>query len=300
MKKYIALVGLSLIWGLSFVFIKYLVGSAGVWGTVFLRCSAGVLVLLPFLWSKRDDFKKQIPWKALAIVGVFNAGVPWGLIALSETQINSNTAAVLNAMTPICTAVIGFVFFSIVLKKQQWIGVLLGFVGVLVIMEFQVGTLFTDSLVGIGTMVLATICYGFSSQYTKRHLQHMGILVVAVCTLVVGAIVGATGMLVTGSAVPFDLFTDSYALIAIVGLGCLGSGIAHLLFFFMVKEASAEFATSVTYLIPLTAMFWGYVLLNEPVSHNLVLGLICIFGGVYLATRKKKTFSHMRKAEKVS
>lgn len=299
MKKYVALVCLSLIWGLSFVFIKYLVGPAGVWGTVFLRCMAGAFVLLPFIWSKRKHVTRELPWKAFVIVGVCNAGVPWGLIALSETQINSNTAAVLNAMTPIWTAIIGFVFFSVVLKKKQWVGVLLGFVGVLVIMDLQVGALFADNFIGIGTMLAATVSYGFSSQYTKRHLQNTSILFVATATLLIGAAVGFVGMFVTGSLIPIEMFTDPYALLALVGLGCLGSGIAHLLFFFMVREGSAEFATSVTYLIPLTAMVWGYVLLNEPVSSHLVLGLCCIFLGVYLATRKKRTHTQARKVRKV-
>ncbi len=300
LKKYVALIGLSLIWGLSFVFIKYLVEPAGVWGTVFLRCFAGALVLLPFLWSKRKQITRDLPWKAFLIVGVFNAGIPWGLIALSETQINSSTAAVLNALTPICTALIGFLFFSVVLRKQQWIGVWLGFIGVLIIMDFEVTALFGDNLVGVGTMIVATVCYGFSSQYTKKHLQNVGILLVASATLLVGAIVGLIGMLFTGQGLPVALVQDPYSLIAIVGLGCLGSGIAHLLFFYMVKEASAEFATSVTYLIPLTAMIWGATLLGEPISRHLILGLVCIFVGVYLATRKKRAFSQVRKAHKAS
>ncbi|MCA0971986.1 EamA family transporter [Halobacillus litoralis] len=300
MNKYTALIGLSFIWGLSFVFIKYLVEPAGVWGTVFLRCSAGALVLVPFVWKKREEMKNGLPWKALLLVGIFNAGVPWGLIALSETQINSSTAAVLNALTPICTALIGFAFFSVVLKKQQWAGVLLGFVGVLAIIDFQVGALFTNNLVGIGTMVAATVCYGFASQYTKRHLQHTGILVVATATLLVGAGVGLLGMLVSGNGLSSALITDPYAVISVVGLGCLGSGVAHLLFFYMVKEGSAEFATSVTYLIPLTAMVWGYVLLDEPVSGHLISGLLLIFIGVFLATRGKKAFAPVGKARKVS
>ncbi|RWZ58105.1 DMT family transporter [Halobacillus fulvus] len=300
MKKYGALISLSLIWGLSFVFIKYLVTPAGVWGTVFLRCAAGALILLPFVWKQRRLMKGTLPYRPLLIVGLFNAGLPWGLIALSETQITSNTAAVLNALTPIGTALIGFFFFSIVLFKRQWIGIVLGFAGVLVILDFQVTRLLTDDLIGIGTMVLATICYGFASQYTKKHLQQTGIVLIAMFSLVVGALTGLVGMLVTATPISASIWTDPSSLVAIVGLGCLGSGVAHLLFYYMVKEGSAEFATSVTYLIPLTAMFWGSVLLEEPVTGHLIIGLTLIFVGVYLATRKQKRSLPYKKARQAS
>lgn len=287
MKKYMALITLSLIWGLSFVFIKYLLEPVGVWGTVCFRCFAGAIILLPFLWAKRRKVvPSHIPWKAIIIVGIFNAGIPWGLIALSETQINSNTAAVINALTPICTAMIGFLFFSIVLTTRQWIGVFTGFVGVLIIMDFQVLGLFSNHPVGVGTMILATISYGFASQYTKRHLQGTSILLITTFSLLVGALIGGIGMLFTQPSLSVEVWTTPLFIISIVGLGCLGSGVAHLLFYYMVKEGSAEFATSVTYFVPLTAMVWGYLLLNEPVTSHLTIGLLFIFLGVYLATRK--------------
>ncbi|MFD2925019.1 DMT family transporter [Halobacillus naozhouensis] len=290
MRLYSALIGLSLIWGMSFVFIKWLLEPAGPWGTVFLRCFAAVVILLPFLWMKRDKITKPIPWKPMLIVGVFNAGLPWGLIALSETQINSSTAAVLNALTPICTGLVGFLFFSILLKKRQWLGIGLGFAGILVLMEFNVGQLFHESFVGIGTMVLTTISYGFATQYTKKHLQSTSVLLLTTCSLAAGALVGFVGTIFTGTTAGLKpaLLTDPLILFAIVGLGCFGSGIAHLIFYYIIKNSSAEFATSVTYLVPITAMIWGYVLLDEPITKNLAIGLLIIFAGVYLATRKPK------------
>ncbi|MCP3029122.1 DMT family transporter [Halobacillus sp. A5] len=290
MKLYSALIGLSLIWGLSFVFIKWLVEPAGVWGTIFLRCLAGAVVLLPFLYMKRKELKGPIPWKALLFVGIFNAAVPWGFIAWSETEINSNTAAVLNALTPICTGLVGFLFFSILLKKRQWAGIVLGFIGILVLMDFNVFDLLNESFIGMGTMILATVSYGFASQFTKRHLQHTSILLITTCSLLIASLIGLLGMIVSGEAGALEIGTISSPLVwvSIIGLGCFGSGFAHLLFYYMVKNGSAEFATSVTYIIPVTAMIWGYVLLGEPITKNLILGLVIIFAGVYLATRKPR------------
>ncbi|EPD51345.1 hypothetical protein HMPREF1210_01943 [Paenisporosarcina sp. HGH0030] len=292
MRVYIALIALSLIWGLSFVFISILSEPAGVWGTVFLRCTAGALLLLPLLWLKRKEIIKPVPWKALVVVGVVNAGLPWGLIALSQTQINSSLAAVLNAFTPIFTGLIGLLFFGSILLKQQWIGIALGFVGILIIMDFDVSLLFGESFVGIGTMILATMCYGFSSHYVRKHLKDAGIIFITTCTLIVGAVVGGLMMLFTNAnqLQTLSLHLNGEIVFAVIGLGFFGSGIAHLLFFYIMKERSAEFATSVTYLIPISAIFWGYFLLQDPISVHMIVGLVVILCGVYLTTRPKLTF----------
>jgi len=292
MRVYVALIALSLIWGLSFVFISILGEPAGVWGTVFIRCLAGAVLLLPILWFKRKEIIKPVPWKALAVVGVINAGLPWGLIALSQTQINSSLAAVLNAFTPIFTGVLGLLFFGSVLLKQQWIGIATGFVGILIIMQFDLSLLFGESFIGIGTMILATMCYGFSSHYVRKHLKDAGIIFVTTCTLIVGAAFGGLMMLFTNANQLQTLAQslDWEVVLAIIGLGFFGSGIAHLLFFYLMKERSPEFATSVTYLIPISAIMWGYFLLEEPITIQMIVGLIVILCGVYLTTRPKLTF----------
>jgi drug/metabolite transporter (DMT)-like permease len=286
-RLYSALIGLSLIWGLSFVFIKWLLEPAGVWGVVFIRCLAGATILLPILCWKHRQNLKNLPIKSLIVVGIFNAGLPWGLIALSETQVNSNIASVLNATTPIWTGLIGLFVYHVVLSKWQWIGIVFGFIGILILIDINLGKLAGNHFIGIGTMILAAVSYGFASQYTKRHLGEVGVVITTLFTLLVGAVVGLIGMIVTEPA-DFTALLSLKPALAIVGLGCFGSGIGNLLYFYMMKKGSPEFATTVTYLIPVSAMVWGYVLLGEPVTSNLFIGLLVIAVGVYLSTRKPK------------
>lgn len=289
LKLYGALISLSLIWGLSFVFIKVLVeAGAGPWGVVFLRCLFGALILLVIILSRlKKTQHRHIPWFKLLVIGLFNAGIPWVLIALSEQRIYSSTASILNATTPIWTSVIGFLLFNIKLKRQQWLGIILGFVGILALLNFDVKTLFGDDFIGIGTMVAAAIFYGFSSQYSKKYLQEVNVLITSFGTLLVGAVCGLIGMVITQ---PFSLsiFQNEQVIASVIGLGVFGSGIAYLLFFYLIQKGSAEFATYVTYLVPVTAMLWGYVLLHESLSSNLYLGLFLIIAGVFLSTKKKK------------
>ncbi|WP_430787525.1 DMT family transporter [Virgibacillus flavescens] len=287
LRLYGALIGLSLIWGLSFVFMKWLLPSAGVWGIVFLRCITGAIILLPLLLWKRREINGKLPWKALIVVGICNCGLAWGLISLSETVINSSTASILNATTPIWTGLIGFILFSYRLVSRQWIGIFIGFFGILVLMDFQFGKLFGEKFIGIGTMLAATICYGLAGQLTKRYLSQVGVLVITTFALFTSSIVGFIGMLFTE---PFklELLLHPLPIFAIIGLGCFGSGLGQLIYFYINKKGSPELAATVTYLIPVSAMVWGYLLLGETITQNIVVGLLIIFAGVYLSSRKPK------------
>ncbi|RLQ93295.1 DMT family transporter [Falsibacillus albus] len=286
MRIYGALISLSLIWGLSFVFIKWLSEFAGVWGTVFIRCLAGAVILLPILYIKRKEIIRPIPWKNLIIVGILNCGLPWGLISLSETALNSSTAAVLNAMTPICTGLIGFLFFSNKLNRMQWAGIFIGFIGIWVLMGAHVKPVETFSFVGFGTMLLATICYGSASQFTKHYLNGAGVVLITTVSLLTGSLIGLLGMILSGPSMTEPLSGEVW--ISIIGLGCFGSGIATLLYFYIMTKGSPEFASTVTYIIPATAMIWGYVLLHEHITKNLVIGLLIIFTGIAMTKARKR------------
>lgn len=287
LRLYGALIGLSLIWGLSFVFMKWLLPPAGVWGIVFLRCLAGAIILLPVLLWRRKEIKGRLPWKALIVVGIFNCGLAWGLIPLSETVIDSTTASILNATTPIWTGLIGFILFSYRLTSRQWIGILIGFFGILMLMDFQFGQLFGKKFVGIGTMLAAAICYGLAGQLTKRFLSEIGVLVISTFTLLTGALVGLIGMLLTEPFKP-DVLLNPLPFLAIIGLGCFGSGLGQLIYFYINKNGSPELAATVTYLIPVSAMVWGYLFLQETITPNIIIGLLIIFAGVYLSSKKSK------------
>ncbi|TLS37702.1 DMT family transporter [Pseudalkalibacillus caeni] len=286
MKLYAALITLSLIWGMSFMFIKLLLPALGPWGVVFWRCFFGAVTLLVTITARKQFYYiKKLPWKSLMLVGIFNALIPWGLIAVSELRISSSMAATMNATTPIWTSLIGFLFFSVSLKAKHWTGIFVGFIGILFLLNFNVQSIFTEDFIGIGTMLGATICYGFASQYTRRYLKDVPVSIIAFFTLLFGMAGGFTLMLVT-DGFSAEVFFSPKSFLSMIGLGVLGSGIAYLLFYYMIKEGSAEFASFVTYLVPVTALLWGSMLLNEELSSNLIVGLVLIFSGVYLSTRR--------------
>ncbi|WP_404432710.1 DMT family transporter [Sutcliffiella horikoshii] len=287
-RLYAALITLSLIWGMSFLFIKLLVVDLGVWGVVFWRCmfGAGTLLILLLIQNKLK-LLRNLPLLPIVLIAVLNNALPWALIAVSETSISSSLASVVNATTPIWTILIGFSIFSSKMEKMQWIGVSVGFLGIIVLLELNVLQLFQDNLLGVGTMLGATICYGFGAHLSKRHLQNIPITVISFSTLAVAGILSGT-MLSFVQPSGFLAVGSVSIVVSLIGLGVFGSGVAYLLYYYMVKEGSAEFASLVTYIVPITAMLWGSLLLGEKITPHMLFGLILIFSGVYLSSYKTK------------
>lgn len=290
MRLYSALFVLSLIWGMSFLFIKVLLGIFDPWQIVFIRCLLGILTIVPlFMISKQAVHWKTLPVKKLLLVGFLNAGLPWGLIAWSETFLDSGYTAILNATTPIWTSMMGVFFFSISLQWKQWAGVLVGFIGILLLMDIDAPGLTKNQLgLGIVLMLIATCCYGYSSQYAKKHLQNTTVWITASSTLFAGMLLSALMMLLTESWTLPENPINYNILLSLIGLGVFGSGIAYLLYYYMISAGSAEFATLVTYLVPVSAVMWGSVLLDEQIHSSAFWGLLLIFVGVYLTGKKKK------------
>lgn len=285
---YVLLGLLSLIWGASFFFIKVLLESFGPWSVTFLRCLFGVLTLLVILLIRREKIQfNQIPWKIIIVVGILNSAFPWALIAFSETRISSSMAAVLNASTPIWTLIIGLLFFRISSSIYQFIGIIIGFLGILILFDIDWSTFQMTESLAVGAMILVTLFYGISSQLSKRHLQTISVYQIAFITLTVGAITsGSAAMFFETPA--WSQLGDPVVFWSLIGLGSLGSGIAYIIFFVLIQKGSAEFATLVTYLVPPFAIMWGYIFLSETLTLSLFVGLFVILLGVFISGRKKK------------
>ncbi|MGD8192256.1 DMT family transporter [Brevibacillus ginsengisoli] len=284
---YLALGLLSLIWGGSFFFIKVLLSHFGPWSIAFLRSGFGVLTILTIMFFMKQNFHfKRIPWKPMLIVGLFNTAIPWSLIAFSETRVTSSMASVLNATTPLWTMIIGVLFFSVKANRNQWLGMITGFAGILVLLDINPARIVSVDMVGFIAMLVATLCYGISSQVSKKYLVGLTMFQSALGTLLVCSV--GSGIVAFSyehiSFVPFA--TDSTVWLALLGLGVLGSGVAYILFYHLIQAGSPEFASMVTYLVPGTAILWGFLILHETIHWTLLAGLVLILSGVFVAGRK--------------
>lgn len=296
-RLYAALILLSLIWGSSFFFIKILLNQYHPASIAFIRCFFGVVTISLVMLVLRQPFHlRKIPWKSMVLVGLFQTSVPWYFLGFSETKLTSSMASVLNATTPFWATVIGFLWFNRKTHRNQWIGLLLGFCGIFILLEFHPKHLISVDILGVLAMMVTTFCYGYSSQVSKRDLGELTLYQTVFGTLLVGCL--ASGLFAfCFEPISFQPLLKPSVLLSFFMLGSIGSAVAYLLFFYMIQKGSAEFSTMVTYLVPATAIIWGFFLLNEPVRWSLLAGLLFILIGVFLSSRKPRKVVKSAKAK---
>lgn len=285
------LLALSLIWGASFLFIKILVESFHPATVAFLRCAVGVITLLVIMLLKKEKLQfKGLPWGPIIAVALLNSAIPWTLLPYSELHISTGMASVLNASTPIWTLIIGILVFRLTSSLYQWLGIVLGFSGILILIDLDWSSFYSQDTLAILAMIIVTLCYGTASQLSKRSLADLSVFQISLMTLLLASIVTGGTALFTETNSLVQLF-EGKTILALIGLGSFGSGIAYLLFFQLIQKGSPEFASLVTYLVPPFAILWGVILLDETVSSTLLIGLGVILAGVFISSRKKKVKS---------
>jgi drug/metabolite transporter (DMT)-like permease len=289
---------LSLIWGGSFFFIKILLHDFGPWTIAFLRSSFGLAAIVAIMLVLRKPFEfRQIPWVPMAIMALVNTAIPWAIIGYSEMRLPSSMASILNATTPLWTLIVGMLFFQAITNRLQWMGMGIALIGMLVLLGVNPVSIISVDLLGFFCMITATFCYAVGSQLSKRLLKGLSMYQIAFGTLLC-SMIGSGALAFSVEPYSFPHLASLTNIAVLTGLGIFGSGVAYILFYFMVQKGSPEFATMVTYLVPVSAIIWGYTLLNERINWNMLAGLALILSGVFLASKnnsskKRRTVSEL-------
>ncbi|MEY4085509.1 MAG: hypothetical protein RL074_1296 [Bacteroidota bacterium] len=282
--KWIYLGILSLIWGSSFILIKKgLIGLSAIQlGSLRLIFSAVFLVLIGY----KSLFKlTKSQWKYVALTAVFGTFIPAYLFALAETEIDSSTTAVLNSLTPLNTLILGIIAFGVPFKKNQFIGICIGFIGSILLVFNGASNHPEQNYYYALLVVLASICYATNVNLIKKYLPTVAPLSITTGNFLV---LLAPAVLLLYFSGFFDIISAPEVQISmgyIAILGIVGTGIANILFFKLIQISSPVFATSVTYLIPIVAFFWG-LLDHEILTPIQFMGAFIILIGVYLSSKK--------------
>mgnify|MGYP000496962457 FL=1 len=282
--KWIYLGILSLIWGSSFILIKKgLIGLSAIQlGSLRLIFSAVFLVLIGY----KSLFKlTKSQWKYVALTAVFGTFIPAYLFALAETEIDSSTTAVLNSLTPLNTLILGIIAFGVSFKKNQFIGICIGFIGSILLVFNGASNHPEQNYYYAFLVVLASICYATNVNLIKKYLPTVAPLSITTGNFLV---LLAPAVLLLYFSGFFDIISAPEVQISmgyIAILGIVGTGIANILFFKLIQISSPVFATSVTYLIPIVAFFWG-LLDHEILTPIQFMGAFIILIGVYLSSKK--------------
>ena len=250
-----------------------------------MRIFIAFVSLLPFVFKSIKKVSQDEIYP-LIIVGIFGNGIPAFLFTYSQTMLESSFVGMLNSITPIFTWIIGFYFFSHRSSLLNFLGILFGFAGVIFLYFTQEnGILSLNS--GVLIVLSATICYAISINVIRHYLSRLDALsIAAVSFLFIGPISGfylfSTDVISIMRTEP-GLFSFGYIII----LSTICTSFAIVIFTKLVKDTSALFAASVTYIIPIIAILWG-LLDNEEITHSHMIGIVIILSGVYLVNKRKE------------
>ena len=277
---------LSIIWGSSFVLMKEGLTALSAYQVASLRMLFSGLVLLPFAINA---FKK-IPKEKMGIVflsGFLGNFIPAYLFCIAETNIDSSLAGILNSLTPLFTILVGLSFFKTTINRQKMIGVVIGFIGLCLL--FAAGKNISFQNLGFASLVLvATFFYGLNVNVVGKFLKNIraiDIVSVAFAFLIIPStiILYLTGYF----SMSFNNPNFQQATMASIVLGVVGTSIASILFYMLIKRSTIIFASMVTYGIPIIAVAWG-IYFGESISILQVGSLLIILAGVYIVNKPQQ------------
>ena len=282
--RWIYLTILALIWGSSFILIK-----KGLLGLSALQVGALRIVFASFflllIGFKSLFLIPKHQWKYIAITSLFGTFIPAFFFSIAQTQIASSVSSVLNSLTPLNTLIVGALFFGVGFQKRQIFGILIGLFGsILLIYTGAINNPNQNYFYAI-LILLSSCCYAINVNLVKQYLSGLSPLSISTGNFSVMFLPALFILFYTGFG-QLELagqVRDSVMYIMILGI--LGTAVANILFFRLIQIASPVFATSVTYLIPVVAFFWG-LLDKEILSPMQFLGAFIVLIGVYLSARK--------------
>lgn len=284
---WLILIMLAFVWGSSFILMKRgMFDSANepIFSDVqvaALRMFLAFVFLIPFtikymkeLWGKK--------WLALLSVGLFGNGIPAFLFTAAQQQLDSSYVGMLNSLTPLFTLIIAVSAFKVKVRWTQTTGIVIGLAGALGLILFQ-GVDTSGDLLRYSTLVVAaTLCYAISVNIIRNNLAEVHpIAITGVAFMFIGP---ATGIYLFSTDFTTILTTNAtgwgaFGYIAI--LAVFGTALAVIIFNQLIKMTSGIFAASVTYLIPIVAIFWGFVD-DEPIHWEQIMWSAVILIGVWL------------------
>jgi len=278
---YVAFVSLALIWGVSFLFIKLGVQDMSPTALVLVRSVSGAVALAAIMLVMRrslfgSDWRRRvIPF---AVMAVANALVPWVAIAWGEEHISSGLASILNSTATLWTAIL--IFWVIPTERPSplnYAGVLIGLSGVVIlVLPDLVSHGVTFSFLGVMSTLGGAFSYAIAAIYVRKRMRGMNVYEQSLGQLVATSII----------AVPFAAPSVAHihlawvSMASVIALGAFGTGVAYLLYYYTMNTLGAVRATGVTLLVPVTAVFWGVVLLHETLNVAIIVGMAVILAGI--------------------
>ena len=280
---------LSAVWGASFLFLRVAAPEFGPLALMGLRSGIAALCLLPIFLIREGKSPLLTHARELTVVGIVNAAIPFTMLAYAAMSLTAGFTSLINASTPLWAAVVGLIWLNAKLSRLQWTGLALGVIGMVVLtwgkVDFKPGGSGLARLAGL----IATLSYGFATHYTKLKLSKMSPLGVAAGSQTAGGLLLLPFLVIFWPTTPPSL----KAWIATILLAVLATAFALILYFRLIARLGGQKASTVTFLIPVFAIGWGAVFLDEGVT------LPMLFGGLIVLVGTALTLDFVKPAQKL-
>ncbi|KAF7788416.1 hypothetical protein PRUB_a3071 [Pseudoalteromonas rubra] len=279
LTSFLRLICLAAIWGGSFLFMRIAAPTFGPAYLIEFRVSFAALALLVIALYLKQYLHFRAHARHYFILGLLNTALPFVLFAYAAQTLTVSMLAILNATAAIWGALIAFFWHRTPLSIKSVIGMVLGICGVVILVGWD-QTLISEKLIWpVLAGVLAAVSYGVASNYAKNAPQ------IPAFDNAHGSMWAAVvWLLPLLPFIPMRAVPDSTEISAVLALGVICTGIAYLLYFRLISEVGAASALSVTFLIPLFGIIWGYLILDEQVGLNTLGGMVLVLTGTMLVT----------------
>jgi len=287
-KHWTAFIVLGSIWSASFLWIKLALNEIGPFTLVAFRVLFGVLFAGGAVFLQRKTWPRDwAGWFPFLLLGATSVAIPFLLITWGELSIDSAVASILNATVPLFTIVIAHLFLQDDrMTVQRVIGLFIGFLGVVVLLSEDLLAGAHNSIFGQGAVILASIFYAASSVYARRKTQSAPGLVRGAAPLVSATLIMWIVAPVLES--PFSIPQLSLTWVAVLWLGVLGSGLALILWYYLLHEIGPTRTGMVTYIFPLGGVILGVIFLDEQLSWQLAIGALLIISSILVVNWQSK------------
>ena len=276
-------IALAAIWGSSFMFMRIGAHEFGALPAAGLRVTIAALFLLPLPLARGLGPQLAQHWKKVLFVGVFNSAIPFVCFTFALLSISTGLSAILNAGVPLFGALVAWVWLKDRPHGLRVLGLLIGFAGVALLAwdkaSFKPDASGLSSGWAVLACLLACLCYALAASYTKRYLGGLPALVTAT-----GSQLGATLSLALPTLWLWPQQNPGTgAWLALLALGVLCTGVAYILYFWLIETIGPARALTVTFVLPVFAVVYGLLFLGETVSLWMLLCAAIIICGTALS-----------------
>ena len=278
-KYWILITILGAVWGSAFMFIKIATPELGPIALVNIRLAVAGLIFIPFLLQQKylKHFRSNL--KNILVLSVINTALPFSLFAYASLESSSNMLSILNGTTAIMAVVISTIWLKIRLNFFQIMGVFIGLFGIVVLANpdnvyiSMKATIFCLS---------AAFCYALSANYIQKFAYKTNTIVLIGWSLVMASVLLLP---ITFFNLPSQLPSKN-VIFSILWLGVISTGVAFLGYVRLIEKVGAVKTATVAYFIPVFGVIWGYVFLGEPITLQILIGMILILIGIVFTNKR--------------